>query len=224
MPPVMRYAASGRHRNGSRTGSPETGTKCGHEELTVAQRQNGLGRCSQHREQRRRAITDVASGIPACREVHQAAPQLWLLGPDDPGHPPETALPHRRVGGALADAASDDPQRGWVVVIPLGQPADEIGHFRRQPNRAVDVGLAGVSRPGVGDVEDIPCLADVGRRVTGVGQPIAENAGGIGLSQNRERAWAIGGRLRVGISSQGCHSIACANVRGSAPRIRRCRT
>ena len=29
MPPVMRYAASGRHRNGSRTGSPETGTTTG---------------------------------------------------------------------------------------------------------------------------------------------------------------------------------------------------
>ena len=29
IPPVIRYAASGRHRNGSRTGSPETGTRAG---------------------------------------------------------------------------------------------------------------------------------------------------------------------------------------------------
>ncbi len=188
MPPVMRYAASGRHRNGSRTGSPETGAKAGARKLTVAQHQNGLGRCLQHREQRRRAITDVFSDIPASRDVHQATPQLWLFGPDHPGHSPETALAHRRVRDALADAASDDPQRGRVVVIPLGQPADEIGHFRRQTDRAVDVGLSGVHRPGFGYIEDTPCLADVGRQVAGVAEPIAESARGVGLPQNRERA------------------------------------
>ena len=142
----MRYAASGRHRNGSRAGWPETGTNGGREEFAVAQHQDGLGWRRQHRGQRRCAITDVV----ARRDVHEAAPQLGLLGADDPGESPQTALAHRRVGGGLADAAGDDPQRGRVVVIPLGQPADEIGHFRRQTDRAVDVGLSGVHRPGFG--------------------------------------------------------------------------
>jgi hypothetical protein len=142
----------------------------------------------QHREQRRRGITDVYSDIPASRDVYQATPQLWLFGPDHPGHSPETALAHRRFRDALADAASDDPQRGRVVVIPLGQPADEIGHFRRQADRTVDVGLSGVDGPGFSYIEDTPCLSDVGRQVTGVGESIAESAHGDGLPQNRERA------------------------------------
>ena len=101
---------------------------------------------AQHRGQRRCTITDVVADW----DVHQAAPQLRLLGADDPGESPQTALAQRRVGDGLADAAGDDPQRGRVVVIPLGQPADEIGHFRRQADRAVDVGLSGVHLPGLG--------------------------------------------------------------------------
>ena len=100
----------------------------------------------QHRGQRRCAITDIV----ADRDVHQAAPQLRLLGADDPGESPQTALAQRRVGHGLADTAGDDPQHGRVTVIPLCEPVDEIGHFGRQTNREVDVGLSGVHRIGLG--------------------------------------------------------------------------
>ena len=66
------------------------------------------------------------------------------------------ASPHRQLWrNAASETASRTPRvmihsvAGWSV-IPLGQPADEIGHFRRQPDRAVDVGLSGVHRTGVG--------------------------------------------------------------------------
>ena len=132
MPPVMRYAASGRHRNGSRTGSPEIGTRSDLKKFAVSQRQDGLGRRWQHRGQRCCAINDVV----ASRDVDQATPKLGLLGTDHAGESPQAALAQRRAGGRLADAAGDDPQRGRVAVIALGQPTDEIGHFRGQTDRA----------------------------------------------------------------------------------------
>ena len=165
----------------------------GREEFAVAQRQDGLGWRRQHRGQRGCAITDV----DAVRDVHDAAPQLGLFCPDDASESPQTALAQRLGGDGLADAAGDDPQRRPVVVIPLGQPADDISHFRRQTDRAVDVGLSGVHRPGLGQVEDTPCLGDTGRRVASVGEPIAESAGGIALPENRERAGGIARLLWV---------------------------
>ena len=146
MPPVMRYAASGRHRNGSRTGWPETGTKAGARNSPSRSARMDLAAVGSTVDS-----ADAQSPMSiADRDVHEAAPQLGLLGADDPGESPQTALAQRRVGDGLADAAGDDPQRGRVVVIPLGQSADEIGHFRRQSDRAVDVGLSRVRRPGLG--------------------------------------------------------------------------
>ncbi len=87
---------------------------------------------------------------------------------------------------------------GWSF-LPLGQPPDQVGDFRRQTYRAVEVGLRGINRPGVGYVEDILRLGDVGGHVAGIRQLIGESARGVGLPHHRERAQAIGGRLCAGI-------------------------
>ncbi len=199
MPPVMRYAASGRHRNGSRTGWPDDRHQGGREEFAVAQHQDGLGRRPQHRGQRRRAITDVAP-ISRPRDVHQAAPQLGLLGPDDPGESPQTALAHRRVGDALADAARDDPQRGRVV----GHPARPAGGRDRPlpptdgPRSRCRSQRCPRARGRLRRGHTVPRRrrpASNRRRRADRG----ECGAALALPENRERARAIGRLLRVGM-------------------------
>ena len=76
--------------------------------IRLTQHQDGLGCRPQQRGQRRCTITDVV----ADRDVHEAAPQLWLLGADDSGESPQAALAQRRVGDGVPHPASDDPQPG----------------------------------------------------------------------------------------------------------------
>ena len=166
------------------------GYQRGREEFAVAQRQDGLGRCPQHRGQRR-------ARSHRCRRSARAGP---------PGRPTTRgcsarmtpASPHRQL---WRTAASEAPSRtprvmihsvaGWLVV-PLGQPADEIGHFRRQPDRAVDVGLSGVHRRGIGDIEDTPRLADAGRHVAA---PRRADRAECGRHSSSPRTASVHGRI-----------------------------
>ena len=144
----------------------------------------------------------------ASRDVHEAAPQLWLLGPDDPGESPKAALAYCRVGGGLADAASDDPQRGRVVVIPLGQPADEIGHFRRQdgPRSRCRSQSASTARDRLGRGHTVPR-----RRRPPCSRPRRADRAECGRRcPPREPRACTGHRAPVAsrhVRSQGCHSI-----------------
>ncbi len=113
--------------------------EAGRKELAIAQRQDRLRRGSQHRGKRRHQRTDRH----AVRQVDQTAPQLRLLGPDDAGRPPQRALCDRGIRTAFAHTAGDDPQRGRVTLVALGQSANQVDQLHRHPHRAVDIAFTG---------------------------------------------------------------------------------
>ena len=129
--------------------------EAGCQELAVAQRQDRLRRGRQHRSERRHQRID--RGV--LRQVDQTAPQLRLLGPDDAGGPPHRALRDRGVRTTFAHTAGDDPQRGRVTLVPLGQSADQIDQLHRHPHGAVDIAFTG---PGFRDIEDVSRLGGSG--------------------------------------------------------------
>ncbi len=153
------------------------------QELAVAQRENRLRGLPENRGQRRHQTSDVC----AVRQVDQAAPQLRLLGPDDPGGSPHRALGDRGVRTALANTASDDPQRDRVAFVALGQLSDQVDQLHRHAHRAVDIGFTGT---GFGDIEHVAGIGDSGRRVAGVSQAVAKRTGNVVLAQHRNGARA----------------------------------
>ncbi len=159
MPPVIRYAASGPtpqrlHAPVARRPAPTPGARNSPSRsarMDLLPVSVSAPSTAPLRNRRSR----VRPGWPGCR---RARPTAVAARPAmTRGESPQAALAQRRAGDGLADATGDDPQRDRVVFVALGQLADEIGHFRRQPDRTVDVGVrAGPARRG----RDISCLGN----------------------------------------------------------------
>ena len=212
---MIRYAASGRHRSGSRTGSPETGTRAG--------ARNSPSRSARMDLAGVRRTVDSADTQPAMsasvRQVDQAAPQLWLLGPDDSGGSPQALC---------RTAASELPSRTPRVMIHsvTGWSSSRSASPRTRSATSIDRRTAqstsALAGPGFGYVEDVSRLGDGGRRVTGIESSRSRSVRTTLSSPNTATgAQVIGQLVRVIMTLDGLRRVA-SRSRAPSRRGRRC--
>ena len=150
------------------------------------------------------------------------------------------AVPH---SGLCATAASELPSRtprvmihsvaGWLS-SRSASPRTRSTSSIDSPHGNIDIAFTGT---GFGDVEDVTRLGDGGRRVAGVGQPIAQIGGNVVVAQHREGvrtaddvaivAVVRGERLPVDrVHHGGGIVVTAAGLHSSRPRriaVRACR-
>ena len=163
-PPVMRYAASGRHRRASRTGSPVTGTNSGAWNTPS------------------RSTRTVLLGAPSTPASAPAVSPTSCVAARST-RPPQIsgcsteitpASPHRQLCRTAAGCAASwtpvvsDPQRHRVVLIPLGEQPYQTCHLRRHPCGTVDIRLGAVRGLGIGNVEDVAGIGEFARQAPGI--------------------------------------------------------
>jgi signal transduction histidine kinase len=129
---------------------------------------------------------------------------LGVLRPDAPAEPERQPQPGLRDLAALLDEARDASGAGTRLIL-RGPPAPLDPGVELAAYRIVQEALTNARRHAPGAAVDVLITYGVGQvslriRDNGPG-PTPGVAGGHGLSGMRERAAAVGGRLRTGVSA-----------------------